>query len=151
MAEDVREAILARLEVLLALTGVDQVARNELTSDDGVAVGKKRIVILEGDETVSEQESGSKPANAPRTIYMHPQIMLQNFASSADVGSGLSTIRGQVIQAIATDDTLIQLTVKNQGGKYMGLESDLGFARAMNGEVSLKFQFCYELRPDQFA
>jgi hypothetical protein len=152
MAEDVREAILVRLKALLAgLGGGIQVVRNEIVDDDGGEQGRKqRIVILEGDEATPEKESTNMPAHAPRTVYMHPQIMLCNFAGSAAVGAGLSAMRGKVIKAIATDEALIALTIKRQGGLYLGMESDLGFARAMNGEATLKFQFAYLLRPDQF-
>lgn len=150
MAEDVREAILARLETLLGgLSGVDKIDRNAPLDDDAGS-DTRRIVILEGDEGIPETEPDNKPATAPRTIYMHPQVMLCNFASSADLGPNLSAMRGAVIKAIATDATLINLTVKGHGGKYLGLESDLMFARAMNGHVALKFQFAYTLRPDQF-
>ena len=152
MAEDVREAILSRLVALLKLPGVDVVGRNINLSDDAgfETRNRKRIIsILEGDEITSDQEPTTRPANTPQTVHMHPQIVLVNFAAVDQVGSGLSAMRGAVIKAIATDATLIGLTIKNRGGVYMGMESDLGFARAMLGNVALKFQFSYLLRPDQ--
>jgi hypothetical protein len=149
MAEDIREAILARLAVVLGeLVGIDSVKRNLSVDDD--AGDSRRIVILEGDEIPPEQEPNNKPATAPHTIYMHPQIELRNFADASDVGPNLSAMRGLVITAIATDATLTGYTVKGLGGRYIGMESDLMFARAMSGTVALKFQFAYTLRPDQF-
>ena len=149
MAEDIREAILARLETLLGgMVGIDKVARNLPLDDDSGDI--RRIVILEGDEAAPEQEPNNKPATSVQTIYMHPQIELRNFAAPSDVGPNLSTMRGLVIKAIATDAELIGHTIKGLGGRYIGMESDLVFARAMSGTVALKFQFAYSLRPDQF-
>lgn len=151
MAEDVREAILSRLEVLLKLPGVDQVVRNvDIADDAGADAGKRIISILEGDEVTSDQEPTNRPATTPQTVHMHPQILLTNFNTSEKVGPGLSAMRGAVIKAIATDSVLIAKTIKKRGGVYMGMESDLAFSRSMLGNVALKFQFTYLLRPDQF-
>jgi|GEM_PF-2444314 len=151
MAEDVREAILSRLETLLAtISGVDDVSRNKNLDDD---TSKNRIVILEGDELTNEDEDpgSSKPANAPRVVYMQPQILLAVSDKATDVGSELSALRGQVIQAITADATLSELTHKGRVGRYIGLESDLAFGRMMTAQMALKYRFAYVLRPDQFA
>ena len=150
MAEDLREAILSRLEALMAFPGV-QVSRNVLVDDDEDGAQPPRITILEGDELANENDPTTRPANAPRVVFMHPQILISVFAKSADLGTQLSTLRGKVMQAIATDDTLIGLTLNGRGGRYIGMESDLSFARAMSGKMAMKFQFVYVLRPDQFA
>lgn len=148
---DTREAIMARLVALMGdITGVDEVARNVLMSDDEED-RRKRIVVLEGDETIDEEDlarTGNRPATALTIMHMQPQIMLQNFAASSVVGSGLSAMRAAIIKKIATDSTLIALTVKGRGGIYLGMGSDLAFGREMAGETSLKFQFTYVLRPD---
>lgn len=150
MAEDVREAIMARLVVLMGtISGVDEVARNVLVLDD--EEGKtRRITILEGDEMSSDQEPVKRrPPNSPLVIHMHPQILLSNFADTSLVGSGLSAMRTAIIKKVAADTALTALTLDNLGGRYLGMESDLAFARAMAGETALKFQFTYVLRPDQ--
>jgi hypothetical protein len=149
MAEDVREAILSRLETLLGgLMGLDKVERNIPLDDDSGDV--RRIVILEGDETIPDDQPTNRPGISPQTVYMHPQIELRNFAKASDVGPNLSVMRGLVIKAVTTDSALAELTVKGYGGRYIGMESDLVFARAMSGTIALKFQFAYVLRPDEF-
>lgn len=146
---DTREMILSRLVALMqTLSGVDEVLRNQVVVDD---TATRRIVVLEGDEIPADDEQPKRrPASAPRTIHMQPQILLSNFAGAGDVGPGLSAIRAAIIKAIAFDDQLIALTYDGSGGHYLGLSSDLAFAQAMVGEAALKFRFTYVLRPDQF-
>jgi hypothetical protein len=145
---DVREAIIARMMVLLAaIPGVDEVTRNVIVADDDTS-RTKRIALLEGDEMAAEEDPVARPANAPRTIHMHPQMLLSNFAKSVDVGTGLAAVRAAIIKSFASDSQLIALTLNNRGGRYLGMDSDLVFAGAMLGQTSLKFQFTYVLRPD---
>lgn len=141
---------MARLLALLqTIPGVHEVVRNELVADDEDGTAK-RITILEGDELLAEQDPiKRRPPTTPRVMHMHPQIQLSNFAASSDVGSGLSAMRAAVIKKIALDAALIALTHDGFGGVYLGLESDLGFARQMEGRAALKFQFAYVLRPDE--
>lgn len=146
---DVREAILARLLVLMGgIAGIGEVSRNVLAGDDAAGT-PKQITVLEGDEIASEYDPAARPATAPRVVHMHPQILLSNFAGTADVGPGLSAMRAAIVKAIATDATLVGLTLNNRGGRYIGMESDLAFARAMLGQMAMKFEFTYVLRPDQ--
>lgn len=145
---DIREAILARLAVLMGdVVSADTVSRNVLVDDDG---SKKRITIMEGDEIAAESDPVQRPPNAPRIVHMQPQLILSAQASSEDVGADLSAMRGQVIKLIAADAALIALTLNGRGGRYLGMESDLAFGRAMFGQMALKFDFAYLLRPDQF-
>ncbi len=147
---DQREAIMTRLEAVLGkVSGVDEVLRDAIIPDDEDADRKCRIILLEGDEISDEEDPVARPANAPRRIHMQPQILLLNYAASADIGPSLSRLRAAVIKAIDGDTALTALTLNNRGGRYLGMESDLGYARAMAGELALKFQFTYVLRPDQ--
>jgi len=145
---DTRELIMARLvELMEGLSGVNEVVRDQLLTDDTKA---NTISVFEGDELIDEQDQANtrnRPANTPVVMHMQPQIHLQKFASAATVGAGLSTMRAAVIKAIAADATLAGYTVKGRGGIYMGFESDLAFAREMLGQMALKFQFTYSLNP----
>lgn len=144
---DIREAIMARIVELMDLPGVNEVVRNQLYSDD---TKPSTISVFEGDELIDDADQAAtrnRPANAPVVMHMQPQIHLQKFASAADVGSDLSTMRAAVIKAIAADATLAGYTVKGRGGIYLGFESDLAFAREMLGQMALKFQFTYSLNP----
>lgn len=149
---DTREDIMSRLVTLMrTVSGVDEVARNVLMSDDEED-NRRRITILEGDEMIDEedqQRTRNRPADSPVIMHMQPLIELSNFASSADVGSELSIMRASVINKIATDNTLIGLTAKGRGGIYLGLASEIAFARKMAARLTMKFQFTYVLRPDQ--
>lgn len=146
---DPREAVLSRLVALLGtIVGTSNVARNVLLTDD--AQGEfKQVTVLEGDEFASEDDAIARPPIAPRIVHMHPQILLQNVAGADAVGPGLSSLRASILKAIATDSQLIDLTHNSRGGRYIGMESDLAFSRAMVGQMALKFQFTYVLRPDQ--
>jgi hypothetical protein len=148
MAEDVREAILARLVVLMgSVVGTDSVSRNVIIDDDGNA---KRITVMEGEEIASDADPVNRPPTAPRIVHMQPQLILSAQANSAEVGSDLSNLRGHAIKLIASDTTLISLTLNGRSGRYIGMESDLAFGKAMFGQMALKFQFSYVMRPDQF-
>jgi hypothetical protein len=145
---DAREAILSRLVALMAtVVGVDSVSRNVIVDDDGSA---KRITVMEGDEIADDSDPVQRPPNAPRKIHMQPQLILSAQAKFADVGADLSILRGQAIKLIATDAQLIALTINGRSGRYIGMESDLAFGRAMFGQMALKFDFAYLLLPDQF-
>lgn len=145
---DTREDIMARIVVLMGgIVGVDQVSRNVLVGDDSK---QKRITILEGDEEAAESDPVNRPANAPRIVFMRPQILISAIASSDNIGSDLSTLRGKVMNALSTDTTLVGLTLNGRGARYVGMESDLAFAREMLGQMALKFELPYILRPDQF-
>lgn len=149
---DTREDIMSRLVAILKdIDGVDEVSRNVLVADDGED-RRKRVTVLEGEEMIDEEDqarTGNRPANAPTTVHMQPQIELSNFATSDDVGLNLSRMRAAVIKKISADSALIAMTSKGRGGIYIGMASDLAFGREMSGQMTLKFQFTYLLRPDQ--
>jgi hypothetical protein len=148
---DTREDIMAQLvSVLEDIPGVSSVLRNQLMDDDTTA---NAIVVLEGDEMIDDADQAAtrnRPPNSPIMMHMQPQLYIRNFDKAATVGTGLSALRAAVIKAVTGDVTLAGLTVKGRGGIYLGMESDLAFAREMAGQMALKFQFTYVLRPDQF-
>jgi cystathionine beta-lyase/cystathionine gamma-synthase len=148
---DTHEDILARLVVLMGdvVPGVDAVTRDQLVGDD--AKDRRKVInVLRGDEMADEEDlarSRNQPSTAPRLVHMQPQIELHNFADASAVGSGLSAIRKAVINIIANDSVLIEMTHKNAGGRYLGLQGDLAFGREMAGQITLKFGFAYLMYP----
>ena len=148
---DPREAIISRLVDVIAETlGFENVSRNQLYGDDADENPAPQVSVLEGDETpAAEQMPNNIPASAAQLIHMQPQVLLSNFDTSADVGTGLSASRAAIIKAVVADSTLNGLTHKNTGGRYVGMESDLAFARDALGRMALKFQFTYVLLPSQ--
>lgn len=148
MATDPRELILSRLVDVIAIAiGSDNVSRNDLYDDDATPT-PRRVSVLEGDEIAVEGESARR-AGAGRRIHMQPQVLLSNFDKADDVGAGLSEARAAIIKAIAADSQLIALTHNDTGGRYVGMESDLAFARDALGRMALKFQFTYALIPSE--
>src|SRR5678809_1177944 len=95
---DKREAILARLAVLLAtVTGVRTVYRNRIDIPESK---RPAVVILDADELVDpqfemENARGTPPAAgiSPVVITMTPEIYLLDSARPADVGTALNAFR----------------------------------------------------------
>lgn len=150
MAEDVREAILARmLAVLQGIPGEDDVARNSTVDDDGASL--QRISLLDGAEDIVPDEGlANRPALAQRLMRMYPLTLVGSAAKAKDVGSSISSRRAKIIQAIEGDSTLAGLTYKGKGGRYVGIENTLALGILTFDQAALKFEFTYLLRPSQF-
>jgi len=148
---DPREDIISRLVDVIAETlGFSNVSRNQLYGDDAEENPSPQVSVLEGDETrAGEQTASRTPALAGGIIHMQPQVLLSNFDTSSNVGTGLGVSRTAIIKAVATDAQLNALTYRNTGGRYMGMESDLAMARDALGRMALKFEFTYALNPTQ--
>lgn len=149
MAEDVREAILARMLVVMkAIPGETDALRNATISDDG---SPRKLVLLDGDEQCDSLGDLNRPPLAQRITRMYPIIVVASMAKAKDVGSDLSSRRGKVIKAIEGDADLIALTAKGQGGRYIGIDPNLlAMGLLPLGDSPLKFEFTYLLRPSQF-
>lgn len=78
---------------------------------------------------------------------MTPEIYVVLPEKASAVGTQLNLLRGRVVNAIATDETLVNLTKDREGGRYEGGASGLSRGRSMIGEVGLSFSFRYVLRP----
>ena len=148
MAEDVREAILARMLVVLnAIPGEGDVARNVTINDDG---SPQRLALLDGaEDLVPDEGLSNRPPLAPRIMKMYPLTLVGSSAKAKDVGSDTSTRRGRIIKAIEGDPTLIGLTYKGKGGRYVGIENSLALGILTLDQAAMKFEFTYVLRPDQ--
>lgn len=143
-----REPIMARLHVLMGtVESAQDVERNQTINDDEESRAR-RITVMEGDEILAEQEPlKRRPATVPRVYYMDAQVELNTVAGADDIGTDLNTVLDEIVDKIATDAELTALTYDGTGGVYLGMESDLGAARAMAGTYALKFRFAYVRRP----
>jgi hypothetical protein len=149
MAEDIREAILARLLVVMqSIPGESDVARNKLLNDDG---SLQQLVLVDGEEVLFDDGGLSKrPKLSQRQMKMYPLAVVGSIAKSKDVGSDLSARRGKIIKAIEADAELALLTVKNEGGRYVGIDNNFAAAYLTLAQAPMRFEFTYLLRPSQF-
>jgi len=149
MSEDVREAILARILVVLqGIPGETDVARNLIVNDD---LSPHRLVLLDGSEDCDSLADLNRPPLVQRITRMYPLVNVASMAKARDLGAGLSSRRGKIIKAIEGDSALIALTAKNDGGRYIGIDNAL-LAQGLLplGDMPMKFVFAYMLRPSQF-
>jgi len=149
MAEDIREAILAQmLAVMQNITGETDVVRNQIVNDDGSA---HRLALLDGaEDLVPDDGLSNRPPLAPRIMKMYPLTLVGSSAKAKDIGADVSARRARIISAIEGDPTLIGLTYKGKGGRYVGIENTLALGILTVDQAALKFEFTYVLRPSQF-
>lgn len=146
---DVREDILARLLVVVAtIPNIRSAQRNasELTEEQLPAV-----VVFDGDEDTNDaSDLSQRPANRPTVVQMTPQILIAQHAN--EVGSDLTTLRRELIKRVLHDTELNELakTARNGNGaiRYLGCQTDFGWARLLHGALQAQFLFKYTLRPD---
>lgn len=147
---DRREAILARLKVVLETISGLQVFRNrgELTEDK-----RPGIMLFDGDELADERAfDRGRLAKAPNRVKLTPQVYLllqQRKPDNFEVGSDISNWRILILKAVLLD-TSLQTIVGSVGEiHYDGCVTDLGRGRAMDGELGLQFTFTYPLIPSE--
>ena len=149
---DNREAILARLAVLLAaIAGIESFARNRgLVANDS----RPGIVLLDGDESERPPRVGrnltGRQSMLPVFMAMKPQIFVLMDArqpQNVDVGTDINAFRTAIIRAIAADTTLRSLVGTNGDIVYNGSETDLKSGSPLDGEMRLDFTFSYFVDP----
>jgi len=149
MAEtDRREAILARLEVILA--GVDGIKHAFRNVPDVPETKRPAAIVLDADEVADETGEGrNRFANlAPITAIMTPEIYFKFGGSAENVGPTLNALRIKAIKAILTDETLIAL-VKDNDIRYLGFATGFASGRSIEGEAGISFQFRYMVFPSK--
>ncbi len=146
MAEDKREAILVRLEVLLTqLAGEDiHVYRNqaEFENDELPA-----YALLDGIET---KDFGSTDRRGPQVMILLPEIFYVPVPTenpkNVGVGPVLSARRVALIKLIMSDGPLRDLVGANGYIEYRGMETDMqAEADEVKGRFKLNFAFGYVL------
>jgi hypothetical protein len=91
------------------------------------------------------------PSNRPTMVRMHPEILIAQ--QSSEVGSDLTTLRRELLKRVLTDTALNETIVKtgrngNGAIRYLGLQTDLGEGRSLQGALRAQFMFKYTLKPD---
>jgi hypothetical protein len=147
---DTREAILARLlEVVAGIPNMRSAQRNngDIPEDQLPAV-----IVFDGDEESKDADDlTARPANRPTIVHMTPEIIIAQ--QSDEAGSDLSTLRRELIRRVLTDTELNEQIVKtgrhgNGAIRYLGCQTDLGWARSLHGALRAQFLFKYALKPD---
>ena len=147
---DVRENILARLlEVVATIPHMRSAHRNnvDITEDQLPAV-----IVFDGDEeTTDGSDLSMRPAHRPTKVQMTPEIVIAQ--QSDEVGSDLTTLRRELIKRVLTDTELNEQIVKtgrfgNGAIRYLGCQTDLGWARSLHGALRAQFMFAYTLKPE---
>ena len=143
---DVRELILARLTVTGAtVAGVVTCLRNASSIADTQCPA---VVIYDADEIADQNDTPSRPVNAPRRVGMQPEILIKVAGVPEAVGAEMNAIRAALVKAILSDATLIAMTADARGIRYDGCATRLALGRSMEGEMGVSFTFNYYLKPD---
>ena len=147
---DVREDILGRLLVILAsIPNMKSARRNYRDIPEDQLPG---ALLFDGDEETDDASDLSMhPSNRPAMVRMHPEILIAQ--QSSEVGSDLTTMRRELLKRVLTDTELNEQIVKtgrfgNGAIRYLGLQTDLGEGRSLQGALRAQFMFKYTLKPD---
>jgi hypothetical protein len=143
MAEDKREDILSRLEIVLAnVAGVTHFKRNDLTVPE-LSPGQACVLLLDGDENTDDRAFGrNRPPNQPLIIAMLPEIYVIIHDDPETVGPELNKFRRRIKAAVLNDAPLVALA-KDKDIRYEGAQTALALGRSMAGEMGLNFTIIY--------
>ncbi|RUW73684.1 hypothetical protein [Mesorhizobium sp. M2A.F.Ca.ET.067.02.1.1] len=146
--EDRREAILARLlELAKAVDDTVEARRNE----SGLPDTQKYVVLFDGDEQAVGDIPGRRSATEPppQIMEMTPEVQFRLAKNAKDVGTALNALRIKLIAAVATDQALLDLTVRGNGIRVTGSATVAERGRSVEGGIGVAFTFAYVLRPNR--
>lgn len=147
---DVREQILARLEVII--DGLDGVVKSGRNRPDVSGKARPALILHDGDEQPGGDDQAG-PRNATITFMeMAPRIEILAEAASQDVGTTVNVIRAALLKAVFNDAALLELigAADRRGNgeiRYDGcaLELDSGEAREARMEISLRITYVFRI------
>lgn len=147
---DKREQILVRLlAVLKGIVGVAEVYRNK---DEVPEAAKPAIVLLDGNEATDVDPPSNRPPSAAVRLTMTPEVFI--FIDSPDheaIGTSINDWRAKIIWAVLHDAQLLALVGTNGKLRYVGCETATARGRRIEGQLLLKFEPVYVLRPQDLA
>jgi hypothetical protein len=144
---DVREDILARLlEVVATIPNIRSAQRNNVDIPEEQLPA---VIVFDSDEETGDTQN--RQSNSPIMVEMTPEIIIAQ--QSDEVGSDLTTLRRELIKRVLTDTELNNLVARssprgNGAIRYLGCQTDLGWARSLHGALRAQFLFKYTLKPD---
>lgn len=141
---DRREEILARLVAIASeLPSGPRVFRNRLKLTASL---RPAIVILDGDETGTLGEFFlGRPPSRPSIMQVNPFVYLMAGDTAGTIGSDMSALRLPMINAVLSDDALIEATTSTGGVQYQGCTMDLGQGQTTEATLILSFELHYPL------
>jgi hypothetical protein len=145
---DIREQILARLRAIAKVRGIGSVLRNAPMIGDSTEL--PAVILYDGDETVAET-SGHKPTLQPYLVTMSPWFQIIMHAAGDDIGEELNVLRLRLLDAVLGDATLAALSLDNRGVRYAGALTKFTSARAVQGDMALRFSILYALKPSDLS
>lgn len=146
---DVREDILARLlEVVATIPNLRSAHRNNVDIPEDQLPA---VIVFDGDEeSDGASDVSMKQSHRPYNVQMTPEIIIAQ--QSDEVGSDLTTLRRELIKRVLTDTGLNEIAKTGRLGngaiRYLGCQTDLGWARSLHGALRAQFMFKYTLKPD---
>jgi len=149
MAIDKRELILARLfAVYQGIPGIETVVRNKgnLPEDKRPAIS-----LFDADEEPDERAWNipGRVAAAPNLVNLRPETYVTLNAGEENMGTVINGWRMKILKAVLLDDDLKTLVGENGAMRYEGCFTDLARERKLEGEIGLRLNFIYVLRPQQ--
>lgn len=140
---DPREAILARLEVVLAgLVDAKQFKRNEVNVP---GTSKNRIVMLDGDTAADLETVRARQGERGSVFVATPEIFLL-LGDPKTPGTKLNEAAAALIKAVTTDATLLGLC-HDRDIRFMNMFTGFGAGRSIEAEARFDFEFRYFMRP----
>lgn len=141
---DKREAILARVvQVCAALPGIVSAQRNVI---DVPLLQRPAVVVQDGGEERLDAPASATHRSDAMRMELTPQLWLFVRGSAADAGALLSLFRGRILQAVAHDQTLLDLTGTVGGIRYEGCMVVEPAPETKETRMDVNFTFVYTLR-----
>lgn len=141
-ALDVREQVLARLNVILAgVPGVVRAKRNDPSVPEGL---RPAVLMLDGDEDRDPRSDGrNHPSNAPFILYAKPEVYVMVSGTPEEASKALNELQDYIVKLVLKDPELIRLTKDKDGIRYEGARMATSNGRALEAEMALDFTFAY--------
>lgn len=149
---DPREAILARLLIVAGAvdTTMGEPRRNET---DVTGANLPAVILFDGREDAvgdpPPRRVGGPPS--PVKMAMTPEVQFRLEAKAPEVGTKLNLLRAKLIDAVMTDETLLNLTINKVSIDLLGSDTATERGRSMEGGIGVAFTFTYLMRPGQLS
>lgn len=146
MPTDTREIIIQRFQTVASscMSGV-VCYRNTLNIPEA---RRPCFVIFDGDEAADEGDNNPH-GTAPRRIELNPDIWILASGQEETIGGTLNDMRVALLGAVLTDSTLRDLTLNNEGVRYVLAQHVLEEGRRIAGTLRISFAARYILQPNQ--
>lgn len=145
---DRREKILARIaDICKSIRSVQAVYRNV---DDITELLRPAIVLKDGNEAASDANE-HKQRIISNIVDLYPEIWILAGGDQASMPAALASLRMNLLASLTYDATLSALTGSNGNIRYLGCDIRDQYGVLLNGEMIMRWQFSYPIRPQDFT